>query len=240
MGKWNTVLKGGKAVAKVFAPELIELGAKIGNDLVEKQKSLVKIPDLKDIHIDEALRILKEDLNLIPTPAIANPSSAYADESENEVMSTEPRFGSRVNPGTTIKVYYLTQEVIDKSRHLLENVPQEFKVPIVIGLNIYDAREDLEALGLKITEKLEQPNVVFAEKVDGQVTKLTYSNEKKVGIRLNVGDRIWVYYVNDEVVLASKAIKAQKEKERHDFIEKIGKPFAKKKPSDNEENKSEG
>lgn len=234
MGKWNAVLKGGKAVAKVITPELVELGAKIGNDLIEKQKSLVKVPDLKDIHIDEALRILKEDLSLIPTAAIANPSSAYADESENEVMSTEPRFGSRVNPGTTIKVYYLTQEVIDKSRNLLENAPQEFKVPIVIGLNIYDAREDLEALGLKITEKLEQPNVAFADKEDGQVTRLSYSNEKKVGLKLKAGDRIWVYYVSEEIILASKAIKEQKERERHDFIEKIGKPFTKKKSADSE------
>jgi hypothetical protein len=46
---------------------------------IEKQKNLIKIPDLKDVHIDEAFRVLKDELNLTPTPAISNPSIAYAD-----------------------------------------------------------------------------------------------------------------------------------------------------------------
>ena len=237
MGKWSAVAKGGKAVAKVIAPELMELGAKLGNELIEKQKSLVKIPDLKDILIDEAVRILKDELGLIPTPAIANPNSAYADESENEVMSSEPKFGSRVNPGSTIKVYYLTQEVIDKSKLLSETIPQEFKLPKVVGLNIYEAREDLEALGLKITEKLEQPNTSLAGKEEEQVTRVTYPNDKKIGMKLKAGDRVWVYYVNEEVILESKAMKDQKDKERHEIIEKIGKPFAKKKTDTDDSNK---
>ena len=224
MAGWQKVLiKGGKEAAKLIAPDLINLGAKLGTDYIEKQQSLIKIPDLKDVPIDEALRVLKDELNLCPTAAIANPNAAYADESENDVMYSEPRFGSKVNLGTTIKVYYLTQDVIDKSQKLLSTTVQEFKVPIVIGLNIYEAREDLESLGLKVTEKLEKPNLKFVDNEDGQVTRLTYPNNQKVGPKLRTGDRVFLYYVNEEVILESTALKDKKDQDRHEIYDKIGK-----------------
>lgn len=173
MGLKTGFLKGGKLVAQKLAPDVVNLGAKFGSEIIEKQKSLVKIPNLKDVNIDEALRILKDELNLIPTAAIAKPNIAYANERENEVVYTEPRFGRRVNPKTMVKVYYLTQEVIDQSKGLLENTAQEFKMPVVVGLNIEDAREDLERLGLRVTEILEKPKLIFVNKVDGQVTRVT-------------------------------------------------------------------
>lgn len=219
----KVLIKGGKVVAEMIAPDVINLGAKIGTELIEKQKNLVKIPDLKDVNIDEALRVLKEELKLIPASAVANPNLAYADEGENEVMYSEPRFGSRVNPGTAVKVYYLTQEVITRSKELLGNQVQEFKIPRVIGLNLYEAREDLEGLGLKVTEKLEKPSLGFADKEDGQVTKITYPNDKKTGSTLKTGERVWLYYVNEEVVLESKSIKDKKEKDGQERIEKIEK-----------------
>lgn len=261
-GGKNVLLKGGKVVAEMIAPNVLNFGAKIGTEFIEKQKNLIKIPDLKDVHIDEALRVLKDELNLTPISAIAHPSLAYADASENEVMYSEPKFGSRVNPRTTVKVYYLTQEVIVKSKELLENQVQEFKIPRVIGLNIYEAREDLEGLGLKVTEKLEKPSLKFISKEAGQVTRVTYPNNQKTGAKFKTGDRVWLYYISEEVVLESKSIKDKKVKDRQERInkiekvskdiskeiyigvvdatqnvaEKIGKPFAKKKLS---EDKSE-
>jgi hypothetical protein len=223
MGWKKGVVKGGKFVANQIAPDVVNLGAKIGGDLIEKQKNIIKIPDLKDVHIDEALRVLKDDLNLAPTSAIAKPSIAYADENENEVVYSVPRFGSRVNPGTTVKVYYLTNEVIDKSKKLLENLVQDFKVPKVVGLNIYEAREDLEGFGLRVTEKLETPNLKFVSKTDGQVTRLTYPNDHKIGSKLKTGDRVWLYFVNEQVILESKSIKDNKDKDKQVKIGKINK-----------------
>lgn len=223
MGWKKGLIKGGKIVAEIMAPDVLEFGVKIGSEIYEQQKALIKIPDLKDVHIDEALRILKDELNLTPTMAIANPNVAYANESENEVMHSEPRFGSRVSPGTPVKVYYLTQEVIEKSKVLLSNAVHEFKVPIVIGLNVYEARQDLEGLGLKVAEKLEKPNVSFIDKEDGQVTRVTYPNDKKVGAKLTTGDRIWIYYVNDDVILESKSLQEKIEADRQEMINRIGK-----------------
>ena len=138
-------------------------------------------------------------------------------------MYSEPRFGSRVNPKTIVKVYYLTQEVIDKSKKLLGNVGQEFKVPEVIGLNIYEAREDLEGLGLKVNEKLEEPSLTLVSKEDGQVTRVTYPNDHKIGSKLKTGDRVRLYYVNEEVILESRALKDKKDKYKQEKIDKIGK-----------------
>lgn len=205
------LIKGGKILANHIAPDVLNLGAKIGVEIIEKQKNLIKIPDLKDVHIDDALRVLKDELNLTPTSAIANPSKVYADEGENEVMYSEPRFGSRVNPRTTVKVYYLTQEVIDKSKALLGNEVQKFKAPRVIGLDIYEAREDLEGLGLKVTEKLEKPGLEFVSKEDGQVTRVTYPNDQKIRSKFKTGDRVWLYYVNESVILESKSIKDKRD-----------------------------
>jgi beta-lactam-binding protein with PASTA domain len=223
MGWTKGLIKGGKVVAQIMVPEVVDLGVKIGAEVYEQQKSLIKIPNLKDVPIDEAIRVLKEELHLTPTLAVAKPSIAYADDSENIVVSLEPKFGSKVKPGTPIKVYYLTQEVINKSKILLGNAVCEFKVPMVIGLNVYEAREDLENLGVRVAEKLERPSISYINKEDGQVTRITYPNNQKVTSKLKTGERVWLYYVNDEVILESKAMQTKKENEKQEFLDKIGK-----------------
>lgn len=221
MGLIKTILKSGDALVDKL-PEVIDLGMKMGSDAYEQQKALIKIPGLKDVHIDEAVRVLNE-LHLIPTLAIAKPAIAYAEENENKVMNSEPKFGTRVNPGTPVIVYYLTQEVIEKSKILLETAVTEFKIPMVIGLNVNEAREDLEGLGLRVSEKLDKPSVGFANKEDGQVTRITYPDNQKTGPKLKTGERVWLYYVNDEVILESESLRIKKEKERQELMEKIGK-----------------
>lgn len=219
----KVLIAGGKAVGKMIAPNVMELGAKIGNDFIEKQKSLVKIPDLKDVLIDEAIRVLKDELNMIPSAAVARPSVAYVDESENVVVYSEPKFGARVNPKTAVKVYYITHEVVEKSRALLESKPQEFGMPRVIGISVYEAREDLAALGLRVTEKLEKPDIKFADKEEDQVIRVTYPDNKKIGAKLKTGDRVWLYYVNEAVVSASNALKAEKNNAEQERLAKIKK-----------------
>lgn len=220
----SALLKGGKFVARqIVSDDVMKLGAKIGNDFIEKQKNLVKIPDLKDVHIDEAVRILRDERNLIPTAVVAKPSLAYADESEHNVAYSEPKFGSKVDPKTTVKVYYLTQEVINKSQVLLEKQVQEFTIPKVVGLNIYEAREDLEALGLKVSEKVEKPDVKFIGKEDGQVTRVTYPDNKKIGAKFKTGERLWVYYVNEDLLSECKAIKDKKDRDDQERMDKIKK-----------------
>jgi hypothetical protein len=212
-----------KAAAEIIMPEAIEIGMKLGNEIYEQQKALVKIPDLKDVLLDEVMQILKEELRLTPTIAIARPNISYAEGRVNEVVLTEPRFGTKVKPGTAIKIYYLTNEVIEKSKQMLSSVIYEFKVPKITGLNIYEARTELETLGLRIYEKLEQPDIHFVRYEVGQVTRLTSPNGVKIGSKLKTGDRVLVYYVNEEIIIESQKLLLEKEIEKKEMIEKIGK-----------------
>lgn len=196
---------------------MMDAGKKFSADMIEKQKELIKIPDLKDVHVDEAMRVLKE-IRLTPTKAIAHPNVAYADESEHEVMYSEPRFGLRVSPGTSVKIYYLTQDIIDKSKILFDKVLQEFKTPDVIGANVYEARALLESKGLVAKEKLEKPGEHLAQKEDGQVTRLTLPSGKKVTSKLSAGDLVYLYYVNEEVLLASKSIQLKNQQDQQEKL----------------------
>jgi len=94
---------------------------------------------------------------------------------------------------------------------------------MIIGLNVHEAREDLENLGVRVSEKLERPSVSYINKEDGQVTRITYPNNQKVTSKLKTGERVWLYYVNDDVILESKAIQTQKENEKQEVIDRIGK-----------------
>lgn len=222
MGVGKSLLKaGGKIVVETLTPEAVNLAIKVGADYYDKQKTLVRIPDLKDVLVDEATRILNE-LDLIVTVAICNPNTAYADESINEIMSSSPRFGTKVEPKSSVKIYYLTQEVIDKSKMLSEKMVQEFMLPRIIGVNIYEAREDLESLGLKITEKIEKADINFSNYEDGQVTKVTYPNNEKIKTKLKTGERVWLYYVDEKVISESRELKLHKDVVSNQNLEAIG------------------
>ena len=192
-------------------------------DAIEKNKALVKIPDLKDVHIDEACSKLQNEYDFFVSRIVAKPKPDYAIESENEVVYTMPKPGARVEPKTTIKVYYLTQEVIDESKKLVKEKGTEVKVPRIIGLNVLEAQEDLEAMGLKVTIKLESDSIKFADIEPNTTTRITYPDGKKIGAKLKNGERIFVYYVNEAVIIASKEMKAQKAKAAQDNLDKIAK-----------------
>jgi hypothetical protein len=76
---------------------------------------------------------------------------------------------------------------------------------------------------LKVTEKLEEPSLEFVSNEDGQVTRITYPNDHKIGSKAKTGERIWLYFVNDDVISESKSMKDKKEKDRQDRIDKIDK-----------------
>ena len=225
--KDKLIKNSGKAatmiVQEVVGKEAIDILVKVGSEIYEQQKLMIKIPDLKDVQIDEAQRILKDDLGLVPTTAIARPKIAYAFEHENEVVYSEPRFGTRVNPGSIVKLYYLTNSIILESKELSLKMKQEVGNPTVIGLNIIEAREDLENIGLRVAQKLENPHEAHINKTEGQVTRLTYSDGKKVGKTTKTGDRIWVYYVDEKVIDNSKKIVIQKEQRNKEVIDKFTK-----------------
>lgn len=48
------------------------------------------------------------------------------------------------------------------------------------------------------------------DREDDQVTRVTYPNQKKIGSKVKTGERIWIFYVNEQVIAQSKAIKEKR------------------------------
>lgn len=219
----KTVAKGAIIVAKeLVGKEVVEKALLAGTDVIGKYNSRIKIPDLKDVPIEDAVKNLNE-LDLLPITAIAQPNVGYSDTYENVVVNSEPKFGKKVDSKTTIKLYYVTNEVISKSIEMEKSMDEEFKLPRVTGLNIYEAREDLEELGLRVTLKLENPNIHHISREDGQVTRVTYPDNKKLASKQKKGERVWLYYVDENVISESaniKEIKIEKTSLRKERIAK--------------------
>lgn len=201
---------GIKYLAKeILGDEVLGAVVKAGTNAFEKYNNKIKIPDVKDVQYEEAVRNLSE-LNLLPIVAIAKPNVAYADSVENAVVDSEPKFGKKVDPNSTVKLYYATNDVIQKSKVMETNLVDVFKLPRVIGLDIYEARADLEEVGLRVTMKLEMPNSKFAGLEDGKVTRVTYPGDKKLTLKQKKGERVWLYYVDEEIIKESKLIEEKK------------------------------
>lgn len=220
LGK-NVLLKGGKMVADTLVPTAVEVVAKVGNEVIEHQKTLIKIPDLQDANIDEAMKIINEELNLIGIAIVAKPHLAYANENANTVVYGKPRFKSKVAPKTTVKLYYLTQEIIDESKELTKAKDLKVNLKNVIGSNIDEAREELEYFGVRVTEKLEAASTKWIHMEEGQVTRVTYPNDAKNNPKFKSGDRAWVYYVDQAILSESKKLKEQKDTKRKETMTQV-------------------
>ncbi|MDF1617323.1 PASTA domain-containing protein [Petrocella sp. FN5] len=190
---------------EILKDEVFVTVVKEGTKALEKYNNKVKIPDVKDVLYEEAIKNLI-GLNLLPVVAIAKPNVAYADSAENVVVDCEPKFGKKVDPNSIVKLYYATSDVIQKSKEMETNLEEVFRLPRVVGLDIYEAREDLEEIGLRATLKLENPNSKFVTFKDGQVTRVTYPGDKKLTLKQKKGERVWLYYVDEEIIKASELI----------------------------------
>lgn len=212
------VVKNSKAIIGVAGGLAFDAAKNAGEAIVENQKSLVKIPDLKEVMIDEAFKILAEKYNLTPIKIVAIPAPEFAGLKENTVVSQKPRSGARVSPNTAVKLYYITNDVIEKSKELKANKDVKKYIPKIINLDLIEARQILDSYRLNVTEKLEEPHVKFYKKVVGQVTRITYPNNKNIDKLLKNGDRVIVYYIDEEVLNRSKKLKEDQDEKNREKI----------------------
>jgi hypothetical protein len=196
----KSIAKGTLKIAKEFlGKEVVEKAVEVGTSALEKYNNRIMVSDLKDVSIEDAVRNLSE-MNLLPITAIAKPNASYAYSTENTVVSSEPTFGKKVDPKSSVKLYYVTSEIITLSKELEKSNAEEFIIPRIIGLDMYEAREDLEELGLRVTFKLDKPHIKHTSREIGQVTKVTYPDNKKLTTKQKKGERLWVYYVDENVI----------------------------------------
>lgn len=84
----------------------------------EKKQGLVSLPNIVDIDVDEAKGIL-EELGFKVIVIQTKPNSRYAKSRNNEIVATIPKSGL-VEPGSLVKLYYVTDEVVEESKIELE------------------------------------------------------------------------------------------------------------------------
>lgn len=220
------LLNGGKKLAKQLTPNLLEFGAKLGTEFIEKQKSLVRIPNLKDVEIENAMKVLNEQIGLTGIATCMKPSIALADENPNCVISSSPKFGSKVEPSSVVKLYYVTEDILEQCRALKNEQTHKLKLPKIVGAQLEESRKDLEDLGLRVTVKLEKAQVKFADYDADQTTRLTYTDGKNFGNTYIQGERICLWYVDSNIIEESRQLKELKEirgKERIVKLAQIGK-----------------
>ncbi|NLM06149.1 MAG: PASTA domain-containing protein, partial [Tissierellia bacterium] len=85
----------------------------------ESQKNKRKIPDLKDVNVEEALKIL-EDLDFKGVSVTPNLNPTYPIEPMNRVLKTVPEAGKNVDIGSVVKVYYIDDDVLEKKQNLIQ------------------------------------------------------------------------------------------------------------------------
>ncbi|MCP1638683.1 hypothetical protein J2T50_000376 [Streptococcus gallinaceus] len=82
------------------------------------KERLIQVPNLLDVPVKEAKRLLEErDLVVLTIPV--KPTLKYAQADTDEVLHMTPKSG-KVVPASIVKLYYLTAEVKRASQHMAE------------------------------------------------------------------------------------------------------------------------
>jgi hypothetical protein len=159
MGSISKIAKGVKTVVKVtgtvgeistvIAP-LAAMGEKILTDKIEESKHLIEIPRIISsdgyVKLEEAKRYI-ESAGLKAGEAIAKENAALKDCSAFDVVGRSDKQKKRVPPGTRIILYYVTQEVIEKSKRLFIEAEKQ---------KAEEKRKKIEQMESKANEKIAQ------------------------------------------------------------------------------------
>lgn len=235
-GKMGKLLGAANTVFSVI-PDTVEIVSKITDKaapIVEKQldrhhdykKSLVSIPNLIDVDVQQAKEIL-EGLGLRAITVLAKPNKKYIKADVNEVVAMTPRSG-KVQPGTLVKVYYVDAFVIEESK-------KEVGLPDVTGLSVSEAREVLENIGYVVATFPVKPRSQYANVAINQVITMS-PNPNLTLTPIRKGSVIKLIYLNAASKQASRVLrKAEEDKKSSsnqlikDGIEKIQKILPSKK-----------
>lgn len=128
--KTTSNIATGIAMAASIVPLVkpaIEAVRDYADKTIEERKKLVVVPKLYSSEYrttsEQAVEILTS-LGLLGLKAVLSPTliddadEKYRNCVNNQVIKSEPKAKQKVEPGTTVRVLYITQEVIDESQRL--------------------------------------------------------------------------------------------------------------------------
>ncbi|WP_455646895.1 PASTA domain-containing protein [Leuconostoc sp.] len=115
MNKIKLISTVGKIALGAFAPELLAQGTKLVNAQLEKRKGYIKVPDVTALDVDEANEIMTQ-YHFNHTVVSVAPAVKYANAVPNQVVKTQPKGNSLVDPQTFVKLYTIDAETVQKSK----------------------------------------------------------------------------------------------------------------------------
>lgn len=115
MNKTKLISTVGKIALGALAPELLAQGAKFVNAQLEKRKGYIKVPDVTALDVDEANEIMTQ-YHFNHTVVSVAPAVKYANAVPNQVVKTQPKGNSLVDPQTFVKLYTIDAETVQKSK----------------------------------------------------------------------------------------------------------------------------
>lgn len=115
MNKTKLISTVGKIALGALAPELLAQGTKLVNAQLEKRKEYIKVPDVTALDVDEANEIMTQ-YHFNHTVVSVAPAVKYANAVPNQVVKTQPKGNSLVDPQTFVKLYTIDAETVQKSK----------------------------------------------------------------------------------------------------------------------------
>ena len=115
MNKTKLISTVGKIALGALAPELLAQGTKLVNAQLEKRKEYIKVPDVTALDVDEANEIMTQ-YHFNHTVVSVAPAVKHANTVPNQVVKTQPKGNSLVDPQTFVKLYTIDAETIQQSK----------------------------------------------------------------------------------------------------------------------------
>lgn len=156
MNKTKLISTVGKIALGALAPELLAQGTKLVNAQLEKRKGYVKVPDVTALDVDEANEIMTQ-YHFNHTVVSVAPAVKYANTLPNQVVKTQPKGNSLVDPQTFVKLYTIDAETIQQSKMMaadLEKAKQ--KRQQLIKAKVQNTMTATTKIPAQITRKLKR------------------------------------------------------------------------------------
>lgn len=153
-------------------PEEKQMIARAGNDIyitIAAPKETMKMPDVVNLSCNIAQLSLKSyDAEIVMIPQMS------MSKEFGTVLRTEPVAGQTVSPGSTITIYYASDEDL-------------VEVPNLIGYNVNTAKKLLESVGLTLDPHYEYVN---SSKRKGAIVYQSFDKTKKIPLGWSVSVKI--------------------------------------------------
>lgn len=121
MNKTKLISTVGKIALGALAPELLAQGTKLVNAQLEKRKGYIKVPDVTALDVDEATEIMTQ-YHFKPTVVPVAAAVKYANAVPNQVVKTQPKGNTVVDPQTFVKLFMIDAETVQQSKLMAEDL----------------------------------------------------------------------------------------------------------------------